>query len=264
MEHTETIPQPEKILAEKIQEEVNPQGGNHEDQTLAEFDTIMDDPSDDQSPPHPESNDDNKDDEVNMDDKVEEDNDEEETAEDEDNSSKQPDVGLTSGHNIQPTPAQIKGSSLSTGSTSLSREELESLKVKKPLEYLKAMLSARHNFQDSSHSSSTPSGATSEVQSLDIILTEIKTKILDVDLFQVLRENATAHIDLKRILKQVNVLETSAQVSSLVIDLITLIDLVNADLNRHKDFSQQISNKTDTQLAEWDAVAVSTDKVSKL
>ena len=54
MEQTETIPQTEKILAEKIQEEVNPQGDNHEEQTSAEFDTTMDDPSDDHSPPHPE------------------------------------------------------------------------------------------------------------------------------------------------------------------------------------------------------------------
>jgi chromosome segregation ATPase len=136
--------------------------------------------------------------------------------------------------------------------------------VQKPLEYLKAMLNARFNFQDSSQSSSTTSGATSEAPSLGNILTKIKTKILDVDLFKVLGENALAHIELKKILKQVNVLETSAEVGSFVMELMTLIDLATADLHRQRDLSQQISTKSETQVAEWDAVATSTDKVSKL
>ena len=274
----------EKTLAERLQEETHSDAGGYERQTIDEFDTDMEEHSDNTSPVRPVPTAENKDDDATMDDKVEDVN-EEKTAEEDDqmkdqdagigesnegkpveeeDQSKQQDAGLTSGRSAQPNSAQPKGTSPSTGSTSLSREELESLKVKKPLDYLKAMLSARHNFQDSSYSSSTTSGATSTMPSLDTIMTEIKTKILGVDLFKVLGENPTAQFDLKKILKQVNVLEASADESRLVMDLTHMIDMVSADLLRQKEFSQQISKKSETQIAEWDAVAASTDKVSEL
>ncbi|XP_050883070.1 uncharacterized protein LOC127086363 [Lathyrus oleraceus] len=193
-----------------------------------------------------------------------EDDHEDETAKDGGDQSKQPEAEQTLERNTPPAPDQTQGSGKSTGSTSFSRKELESLKVQKPLEYLKAMLSARFNFQDSSQSSSTTSGATSEAPSLGNILTKIKTKILDVDLFKILEENALAHLELKKILKQVNVLEASVEVGSFVMELMTLIDLATADLHRQRDLTHQISSKSETQTAEWDAVATSTDKVSKL
>lgn len=223
----------------------------------------MSEASESDSPPHPGLNATNKGDDTDMETEVEDDH-EEETAKDGDDQSKQPDDGQTLGRSTQPAPNQTKGSAVSTGSTGFSREELESLKVQKPLEYLKAMLSARFNFQDSSQSSLTTSGATSEAQSLDNLLTKIKTKILDVDLFKVLEESATAHIELKKILKQINVLETSAEVVNFVMEMMTLIDLATADLHRQRDLSQQISIKSETQVAEWDAVATSTNEVSKL
>ncbi|XP_050902224.1 uncharacterized protein LOC127112107, partial [Lathyrus oleraceus] len=118
--------------------------------------------------------------------------------------------------------------------------------------------------RDSSQSSSTTSGATSEAPSLGSLLTKIKTKILDVDLFKVLEENSLAQIGLKKLLKQVNVLETSAEIGSFVMELMTLIDLATADLHRLTDLTAQISSKSETQTTEWDAVSTSTDKVSKL
>ncbi|XP_050915540.1 uncharacterized protein LOC127130603 [Lathyrus oleraceus] len=250
----------EKTLEKTVQEENTM---DHDRKTVPEFDATMGEASEDESPPHPGLNAANQGDDTDMEAGVEEDH-EEEAAKDEDDQSKQPDAGQTSGRNAQPASGQTKGSAVSTGSTSFSREELESLKVQKPLEYLKAMLSARFNFQDSLQSSLTTSGATSEAPSLDNILTKIKTKFLDADLFKVLEENALAHIELKKVLKQINVLETSAEVGNFVMELMTLIDLATADLHRQRDLSQQISTKSETQIAEWDAVATSTDKVSKL
>lgn len=49
-----------------------------------------------------------------------------------------------------------------------------------------------------------------------------------------------------------------------MIVLTTLIDLATADLHRQRDLSQQISTKSETRVAEWDAVATSIDEVSKL
>lgn len=213
------------------------------------------------SPPHPGLDAATQGDDTDM--GVEDDH-EDETAKDGGDQSKQLEAEQTLERNTPPSPDQTQGSGKSTGSTSFSREELESIKVQKPLEYLKAMLSARFNFQDSSQSSSTTSGATSEAPSLGNILTKIKTKILDVDLFKILEENALAHLELKKILKQVNVLEASAEVGSFVMELMTLIDLATTDLHRQRDLTHQISSKYETQTAEWDVVATSTDKVSKL
>ncbi|XP_050879019.1 uncharacterized protein LOC127082824 [Lathyrus oleraceus] len=193
-----------------------------------------------------------------------EDNHEDEATKDGDNQSKHTEAEQTLERNTPTAPGQTQRSGKSTGSNSFSREELENLKVQRPLEYLKAMLSAHFNFQDSSQSSSTTSGATSEAPSLGNILTKIKTKILDVDLFKILKENSLAHLELKKLLKQVNVLEASAEVGSFVMELMTLIDLATADLLRQRDLTNQISSKSETQTAEWDAVSTSTDKVSRL
>ncbi|XP_050902690.1 uncharacterized protein LOC127115068 [Lathyrus oleraceus] len=53
----------------------------------------------------------------------------------------------------------------------------------------------------------------------------------------VLEENSLAHIDLKKILKQVNVLEASAEIGSFVMELMTLIDLATVDLHRQRDLT---------------------------
>jgi hypothetical protein len=219
--------------------------------------------SEDESPPHPGLDVATHGDDADMGARVEDDH-EDEAAKDGDDQSKRTEVEQTLERNIPPAPGQTQGSGKSTGSTSFSREELENLKVQRPLEYLKAMLSARFNFQDSSQSSSTTSGATSEEPSLGHILNKIKTKILDVDLFKILEENSLAHLDLKKLLKQVNVLEASAEVGSFVMEMMTLIDLATADLLRQTDLTNQISSKSETQTAEWNVVSTSTDKVSRL
>ncbi|XP_050909059.1 uncharacterized protein LOC127122820 [Lathyrus oleraceus] len=173
---------PEKILEETAPEE-NP-ASFPDMQTVAEFDTTVGEASEDESPPYQGLNAASQGDDIDMEAGVEDDP-EDETAKDGDNQSKHTEAERTSERNIPPAPDQTQGSSKSNGSTSFSREELENLKVQRPLEYLKAMLSARFNFQDSSQSSSTTSGATSETPSLGSILTKIKAKILDVDLFKI-------------------------------------------------------------------------------
>ncbi|XP_050918547.1 uncharacterized protein LOC127135974 [Lathyrus oleraceus] len=253
---------PEKIL-EEIAPEADVSASDHDMQTVGEFDTTVGEASEDESPPHPGLHAAPQGDDIEME-VVVEDTPEDEAARDGDNQSKRTEVEHTSTRSTPPAPDRVQGSSKSTGSTSFSREELENLKVQRPLEYLKAMLSTRFNFQDSSQSSSTTSGATSEAPSLGSLLTKIKTKILDVDLFKVLEENSLAQLSLKKLLKQVNVLETSAEIGSFVMELMTLIDLATADLHRQRDLTAQISSKSETQTAEWDAVSTSTDKVSKL
>ncbi|XP_050897380.1 uncharacterized protein LOC127104227 [Lathyrus oleraceus] len=250
---------PEKILEETVPEEDIP-ASDPVRQTVAEFDVTVGETYEDESPPHPGLDAATQGDDADMDAGVEDDH-EDEAAKDGDNQSKHTEAEQTLERNTPPAPDQTQGSGKSTGSTSFSREEPENLKVQRPLEYLKAMLSARFNFQDSSQSSSTTSRATSEALSLGSILTKIKTKILDVDLFKILEENSLAHLELKKILKQVNVLEASAEVGSFVMELMTLIDLATVDLLRQRYLTSQISSKSETQTAEWDALSTSTDKL---
>lgn len=159
---------PEKILEETVPEENIPTC-DHDRQIVAEFDATMGEASEDESPPHPGLDATTQGDDTDMEVGVEDDH-EDETVKDGGDQSKQTEAEQTLGRNLPPAPDQTQGSGKSTGSTSFSHEELESLKVQKPLEYLKAMLSARFNFQDSSQSSSTTSGATSEAPSLGNIL----------------------------------------------------------------------------------------------
>ncbi|XP_050876674.1 uncharacterized protein LOC127080398 [Lathyrus oleraceus] len=219
----------ERILEETVPEEDNP-ASDPVRQIVADFDATVGETSEDDSPPHPGLDAATHGDDADMEARVEDDH-EDEATKNGDDQSKHTEVEQTLERNIPPAPGQTQGSGKST---------------------------------DSSQSSSTTSGATSEAPSLGNILTKIKMKILDVDLFKILEENSLAHLELKKLLKQVNVLEASAEVGSFVMELMTLIDLATADLLCQRDLTNQISSKSETQTAEWDAVSTSTNKVSRL
>ncbi|XP_050914754.1 uncharacterized protein LOC127129647 [Lathyrus oleraceus] len=126
---------PERILVETVPEEDNP-ASDPIRQTVADFDATVGETSEDDSPPHPGLDVATHGDDADMEARVEDDH-EDEAAKDGDDQSKHTEVEQTLERNIPPAPGQTQGSGKSTGSTSFSREELENLKVKRPLEYLK-------------------------------------------------------------------------------------------------------------------------------
>ncbi|XP_050915494.1 uncharacterized protein LOC127130548 [Lathyrus oleraceus] len=151
----------------------------------------------------------------------------------------------------------------STSNTiAFSPEELEALKRGKPAEYLKAIISARGGSNDKCSSSSIVSGGRYVSESADDLLKKIKEKAFDVDLLQVLENDPSACFGIKNLLKQVDILTNSLEVTDVIMELGLLIDQIIADLQRIKDASTKIQNKIETKAAEWEAGNESTTGVA--
>lgn len=82
-----------------------------------------------------------------------------------------------------PDAAKKPITTLTENIAALSLEELETLKKSKPVEYLKAIISARGSSTEKSRSTSITSGGQSTSKSDDELLLKIKENAFDIDLF---------------------------------------------------------------------------------
>lgn len=101
----------------------------------------------------------------------------------------------------------------------ISLEELAALNQSQPLEYLKAMLSRRENSSEKSLSTSTTSEDQPSSTHIDEALSKIKEKIFKGDLFLLLMADPSPPVSLKTLLKQVNLLESSPEVTNVILEL---------------------------------------------
>lgn len=132
------------------------------------------------------------------------------------------------------------------------------------MEYLKAIISVRGGSTEKILSTSTTSDGQSTNKSDDELLLKIKENAFDVDLFQLLESDTITCFGIKYLLKQVDVLNTSPEVADVIMDLGLPIDQVISELNRIREASNKIHNKSETQAYEWDATTESTAKVVEL
>lgn len=128
----------------------------------------------------------------------------------------------------------------------LSSKELEALKWRKPLEYLKAIISAKGSSSKKNPSTSIVSGGQATSNSGDEVLQKLKEKAFDTDLIQFLESDTSASYGIKDLLKQVDVAHGSLEVTDLAMDLGLLIDYIVAYLNLIREASNKIQNKSGT------------------
>lgn len=99
------------------------------------------------------------------------------------------------------------------------------------MEYLKAITSSREISCEKSVGVSTVSGYKTSSEPSDVFLQKIKVKAYEVDLFLWLERDVSVSFTLKDLLKQADVLNTSPEVSEMIIELGIMISNVVADIN---------------------------------
>lgn len=91
------------------------------------------------------------------------------------------------------------------------------------------MMSARSSSSEKGASSSTTSGDKTSGNAGISFLCQIKENFFDIDLIQIMTNNANACIGLKELVKKVDILTVSSKVSKVVIESGFLIDHFQAD-----------------------------------
>lgn len=114
-------------------------------------------------------------------------------------------------------PSPIKSIPSTSAGPGLSYEDLATMKKDNPLAYLRAIINARESSTDKSVSVSNASE-------------DKAPKFFDVDLFQLLESNNMSCYDLKNILKQVELLDVSPEISEIIIELGIMVEHVSADV----------------------------------
>lgn len=129
---------------------------------------------------------------------------------------------------------------------------------------MKDVISARGGSSEKSLSSSTVSGGQTVSKSGGKVLQKLKQKAFDTDIIQLLESDTSAPYGIKDLLKQIDIMHASPEVTDLIMDLGLLIDCVVVDLNRIREALNKIQNKSDTQTAEWEAATKSIAKSMEL
>lgn len=100
-----------------------------------------------------------------------------------------------------------------------SQAELVDLKAKNPAYFLKAMMNATSSSSEKGGTSSTIFWGKPVEKSSKSILLQIKEKLFGIDLIQSMNDNVNVCFGLKDLMKKVDVLSVSGEVSKLLIAL---------------------------------------------
>lgn len=126
------------------------------------------------------------------------------------------------------------------------------------------MLSCRESSFEKSLSTASVSEDQPSSTPADEVLSKIKDKIFKGDLFLLLLADPSAHLTLKSLLYQVGLLETSAEVSNVILEIGTMIDQAVADHKLLPQLIWEIKKKIGSEVAAWDDIAEPTNKAMEL
>jgi len=147
--------------------------------------------------------------------------------------------------------------------TSISQEELDELKVKDPLEALKPMMSSRgatsFDMPQSSSSMSEPF-----VSSKENLLRDLQTKILNIDLFQVIEENPNAAYEMKALLKKLNTLESKDSIIGFILEFEPLLERIVNDYRTKQENSNRLEMQTRARHQEMAKLEISQHQLAIL
>lgn len=98
----------------------------------------------------------------------------------------------------------------------------------------------------------------------DEVLSKIKDKIFKGDLFLLLLADPSTPLTLKDLLNQVDLLETSHEVSNVIWEIAIIIDQFVVDHKLLPQLTGEIEKKSGFEAAAWDDATESTNKVMEL
>lgn len=110
-----------------------------------------------------------------------------------------------------------------------SQDELDNLKETNTVGFLKAMMNARSSSSEKGGTSLTISGDKPVEPTSQSLLRQIKEKVFDNNMIQAINDSVNSCFGLKDLLKKVDVLSVSGEVSQVLITLGFLIDQLQSD-----------------------------------
>ena len=139
--------------------------------------------------------------------------------------------------NVVPLRVELPQSSLSR----MTDEELALLRRNDPIGYMKAKLAQRDVPLARAGTSSTSYPLPTDERI--VLLNKIRKTILNVDIFEVLKQDSTACYTMKELLTKVNLSTCSLPVSTLLFDLQNLLDNVTGYLLQDESAAKKVQEK---------------------
>src|SRR4051812_12249191 len=125
----------------------------------------------------------------------------------------------------------------------LTSAELERLKNTHPVSFLKAMMNAENVSPIRVEPSSNILAESDKGNDIPNLLRQIKKKFFETDLSEVLSKDSTSCFGLNNLLKKVDLLLVSKEVSQVIVSLSSLVDQLQADTLRKQDVDEQLNTK---------------------
>src|ERR1043165_4060782 len=147
---------------------------------------------------------------------------------------------------VTPLRMELPGSS----QPQTAEEELANLKRNDPIGYIKAKLAQRDT-----PLSQVGTGSTSDAMAHDdrvVLLHRIRKTILDVDLFEVLKQDSTTCFVMKGLLNQVDLATCSLEVSTILFELQSLLDNVTGFLLQDESAAVKVQEKKASMNAAYE------------
>jgi chromosome segregation ATPase len=155
----------------------------------------------------------------------------------------------------------IQSSKLTFG-TNLSADELESLKQTDPVAALELIMSSR-GLSEKSPSISTASGAASET-SIDVLILELKERVLNVDLFEEIEQNPNMIYEIKALLRKLNTPRSDDSLLSFVSAFEPLLDQFFRELQSITEAANKLSLQATAHSQEWSMVEDSRRRIADI
>lgn len=116
--------------------------------------------------------------------------------------------------------------------------------------YLKLMMSTIGNSTDKCSSSSTVSGGNTLLETVDGIIQQLKSKLVEDDLFEALEQKFIHSYGIKSLLKKLDVLDAPNDVANFVVAFDPIFDQIIADFQRKYEVQAKMKLKEDTRSKE--------------
>lgn len=138
------------------------------------------------------------------------------------------------------------------------------MKKTNPRAYLKLMMNTRHSSIDKCSSTSRVSRGNTPLQIINGILQQLKTKLVEVNLFETLEQNFIQGYEIKSLLKKLDVPDTHSNVIIFVVAIGPLLDQIIVDFQIRHEAQTKMKLKENSQSKEWSLANEYNSRAEKL
>ncbi|XP_058764108.1 uncharacterized protein LOC131637531 [Vicia villosa] len=165
---------------------------------------------------------------------------------------------LTFGTTVSPM------ATLKQTSAVLTPIELEQLKNTDPVSFLKTMMNADNVSPIRLETSSNVLVEGDKKDDIPDLLHQIKEKFFETNLVEGLSKDPTSCFGLSNLLKKVDLLLVSEEVSQVIVSLSLLIEQLQAEILRKRNIDEQLKAKVTSHSSSWKAAGDATKKADAL